>query len=227
MLPRALLLDLDGTLIDSEPFHAESIARFLASQGLELDGDERDFVIGHAWQDIHVQLRVQERLGMDLDTLRAGAIAVKPAILADGFKMTVLPGAVELVQLAEELGIPACIVSGSSRLEIAQALEQLPVGRLLQFTMGAEDYPRGKPAPDGYRMAAERLAVPPSACLVVEDSAAGIASGLAAGMRVLATRAATPGPGEPGHQDQGAAHRVVDGLEVIDEALLRAVMVPQ
>ena len=86
---------------------------------------------------------------------------------------------------------------------------------------------RGKPAPDGYRMAAKRLQVPPSTCLVVEDSTAGIASGLAAGMRVLATRAANPALGQPGHQDQSAAHLVVEGLELVDEGLLRRAMVPQ
>ena len=52
MLPAAVLLDLDGTLIDSESVHAEALARYMLGCGVELDERERSFVIGHAWQEI-------------------------------------------------------------------------------------------------------------------------------------------------------------------------------
>ena len=57
-----------------------------------------------------------------------------------------------------------------------------------------------------------------------EDSEAGIASALAGGMRVIATAAATPGPGEPGHQDQSGAHLHISGLAEVDAALLERAM---
>lgn len=224
MLPAALLLDLDGTLVDSEPFHAESIARFLHRRGMELTEDERAIVIGHAWQDIHAKLGVQARLGLDLDALRAGAIAEKPAMIAEGFGMTVLPGARELVALAQRLAIPVAIVSGSSRLEIEQALELLGFADALSFWIGAEDVVHGKPNPEGYLAAAARLGVPASGCVVFEDSSSGIAAGRAAGMKVVATTAAMPAPGHPGHHDAREAHRVLAGLEGLDEAFFRALM---
>jgi beta-phosphoglucomutase-like phosphatase (HAD superfamily) len=58
MLPAAVLLDMDGTLVDSEAVYAEAIARYMASRGVELDEHERSFVIGHARQDIYTELRV-------------------------------------------------------------------------------------------------------------------------------------------------------------------------
>lgn len=220
MLPHAVLLDLDGTLVDSEAFHAESIARYMASRGVELDERERAFVIGHAWQEIHAELRVRERLGDDLRALQAGSAHAKIGMRAEGMGLRVLEGARELVELVASLDIPLAIVSGSSRAEIEEALEQLGFAARLRFFLGAEDYPHGKPAPDGYLAAAARLALAPAHALVFEDSHAGIRSGLAAGMRVVATAAANPPPGNPGHQDQSLAHLRLPDLRGIDRALL-------
>lgn len=220
MLPHAVLLDLDGTLVDSESFHAESIARYMAGRGVRLDERERAFVIGHAWQDIHSELRVHERLGDDLAALQAGSAQAKIGMRSEGMGLRVLDGARELVELLCGLTIPIAIVSGSSRAEIAEALDELGFAARLQFFLGAEDYPRGKPAPDGYLHAAERLAIAPARTLVFEDSHAGIASGLAAGMRVIATAAANPPAGTAGHQDQSRAHLRLADLRAIDHALL-------
>lgn len=223
-LPHALLLDLDGTLVHSEAIHTEGLARFCAGRGLELTEHERLFVIGHAWQEIYAELRLGDRLGVSLAEVVDGSIAAKDELFAAGLKIPVLPGARELVALARAAAIPAVIVSGSARAEIVQALAVLEIGAMLEFYVGAEDVARGKPAPDGYLQAAARLGVAPRRCLVVEDSEAGIAAGLAAGMRVLATAAANSPPGTPGHQRQERAHRVVASLAGLGLADLAAVM---
>lgn len=224
MLPAAVLLDMDGTLVDSEAVYAEAIARYMAAQGIELTEHERTFVIGHAWQDIYAELRVRERLGVDLLTMQAGAIAMRQPMRAEGIDLHVLDGARELVATVAELDLPLAIVSGSCRAELAEAIELLGIGSHLHAVFGSEDYPRGKPAPDGYLAAARHLAVEPLRCLVFEDSEAGIASALNAGMRVVATSAANRPVGDPGYQDQRRAHRIVDTLAVVNDAFLRAVM---
>ncbi len=223
-LPAAILLDLDGTLIDAEPVHAEGIAKVFAEHDLELGEHDRAFVIGHAWQEIHRELRVQERLGLDVEALKERVIAAKERMFAAGRTIPVNEGASELVRTAVALSIPTVIVSGSSRREIEHALPHLGIGDLLEFYMGCEDYARGKPAPDCFLGAAERLGVSPARTLVFEDSEAGIAAGLAAGMRVLATSSCNPPEGAPGHQDQDGAHRLVDSLVGLGAADLRAMM---
>ena len=76
-LPRALLLDLDGTLVHSEAIHTEGLVRFCAARGLELTEHERLFVIGHAWQEIYAELRLESRLGVSLaEVIRGGLQAV-------------------------------------------------------------------------------------------------------------------------------------------------------
>lgn len=224
MLPDAVLLDLDGTLVDSESFHAEAIARFMASRGVELDARERSFVIGHAWQEIYAELRVAERLDLDLRALQAGAHEAKVGMRAEGLDLRVLDGARELVATLVALEIPRVIVSGSSRAEIVEALDVLGFGDDIPWYMGAEDYPRGKPAPDGYLAAARKLGVEAARCLVFEDSEAGIGSGINAGMRVVATAAANAEPGAPGHQDQSAAHVRVPSLIGVDREFLQRAM---
>jgi HAD superfamily hydrolase (TIGR01509 family) len=224
MLPAAVLLDMDGTLVDSEAVYAEAIARYMASRGVELDEHERTYVIGHAWQDIYTELRVAERVGVDLVTMQRGSISMREGMRAEGIELHVLDGARELVETLAALGVQLGVVSGSCRAELGEAIELLGIGRHLRVVLGSEDYPRGKPAPDGYLAAARQLAVTPAHCLVFEDSEAGIGSGLAAGMRVVATAAANRPVGDPGHQDQRHAHRIVSGLAGIDDAFLQAVM---
>ncbi|HLT38975.1 MAG TPA: HAD family phosphatase [Enhygromyxa sp.] len=224
MLPAAVLLDLDGTLIDSESVHAEAIARYMQGCGVELDERERSFVIGHAWQEIFRELRVAERIGVDLVTMQAETERARRSMREEGIHFRVLDGARELVGTLIELEIPTAIVSGSSRAEIAEALALLGVEQQLRTYFGAEDYPRGKPAPDGYLTAAGRLAIAPDRCLVFEDSEAGITSALTAGMRVVATSAANRPFGAAGHQDQRRAHQVVPSLAGIDREFLRRVM---
>lgn len=226
MLPRALILDLDGTLVDSEAYHTESIVRALRGVGLELDEDESAYIVGHAWQGIYEHLRVLERTGMTFERLYDAAIEAKKGMDAEGMKIRALEGVAQLLELTKDLDIAAVIVSGSSRLEIEHALAVLPpvVGETLRFYMGAEDYVRGKPAPDGFAGACKKLGLEPSQCLVFEDSEAGIGSARAAGMRVVATTAAAREPGTPGYQDPSSADRVIASLLEVDRAFLESVM---
>jgi HAD superfamily hydrolase (TIGR01509 family) len=225
MLPEALLLDLDGTLIDSEQAHTRSIVQYFVRRGIELSDDEQAYVVGHAWQEIYEYLDVHARVGLSLTELQVEAVRFKEGQMSRGeLEMPVLPGAAELVERVHEVGVPIAIVSGSCRAEIEQVLPRLGIGSRLRFFMGAEDYPRGKPAPDGYLAAASRLVAQPTRCLVVEDSEAGIASARAARMRVVATSAANAPKGSLAHQSQHDAHRIVDGLDAIDLDFIRSLM---
>jgi HAD superfamily hydrolase (TIGR01509 family) len=223
-LPDAVLFDLDGTLVDSESTHAESIARVLADYGVELGDEDRLFVVGHAWQEIYERLRVAERTPLGLPELQAAAVEAKERMFAGGMRLEPLGGARELIDLVDGLGIPAAIASGSCRAEIEQTLRAIGLAGRFRFYVGAEDYAHGKPAPDSYLLAAARLRVAPEHCLVFEDSTAGIGAARAANMRVIATRACYLGLPPGVRQDQSGAHRVVDGLEGLTERDLRAIM---
>lgn len=209
MTPGALLLDLDGTLVDSEPLNAAALEGLCRERGAPLAPGESNYVIGHGWQEIYRELRLGERLGLGLAETIAGAAAMRERLFGESFPL--LPGVRELLAHARDLGIPVGIVTGSARVEADQVLRSL--GELAPaVTVCSDELPRGKPDPLGYLQVAARLGVAPGRCLVVEDSAAGIAAGIAAGMRVVATSCANPPPGAPGHQDQRGAHRQISSL---------------
>ena len=128
--------------------------------------------------------------------------------------MTVLPGAVAAVERMRARW-PIALVTGSSRAEADQALQVLGLREAWGAIFASEDYQRGKPAPDGFLAAAAVLKAPPERCVVIEESAAGIAAGVAAGMRVVAVRA-----GNFAGHDQRAAHRIVDSLDDVTYDLL-------
>lgn len=120
-----------------------------------------------------------------------------------------------LVRLARDL--PVAIVSGSGRKMIAEWIEELELTPHIDFYIGCEDYPTGKPDPRCYLMAAERLGLSSEKCLVFEDSNAGVTAAKAAGMHCVALRCHGARP-----QDLSAADWIVSDLAELDpDGLIR------
>jgi HAD superfamily hydrolase (TIGR01509 family) len=185
--------------------------------GAELDAEERRFIVGHSWNEIHAQISARHGLTVSMDDLIALAVEEKRGLMAEkGF--TPLPGAVDAV-LRFARRAPMAVVSGASRVEVSDAIDGLGLRKHFQFLLGAEDYGRGKPDPEPYRSAMERLGVSPGRCLVLEDAQPGIQSARAAGARVIGIRV-----GNFVGYDLSAADIVVDTLnDVTDELCDRLV----
>lgn len=213
---RAVLFDLDGTLVDSERESAEAMVRVLGRDlGLPVTQAHRDYVVGHSWNEIYVQLSADfgARLLWSRDELIRRSAEEREHVFAE-CGVTRMPGAIEAV---ERLGrrYPKALVTGSSRAEARQSLRALGLQDAFPVVLASEDYARGKPSPDGYLEASRLLGVPAKECLVLEDSAAGIAAGRAAGALVVAIRA-----GNFLQQDQSGAHCIVDTLHDVTGDLI-------
>jgi HAD superfamily hydrolase (TIGR01509 family) len=210
--PDAFLFDLDGTLVDSERENIESVVLAARRWGAELTDDERQFVIGHSWNEIHAKVAVNHGLAVTMPELIAAAVDEKRALLAStGYRA--LPGAVRTVRRLARRSKMA-VVSGASRGEVLDALASLGVSDAFQLVLGAEDYPRGKPAPDCYAMAIRSLGVAAARAIAIEDATPGILAAREAGARVIGVRA-----GNFAGYDLSPAHVVVDTLDDVTDEL--------
>jgi HAD superfamily hydrolase (TIGR01509 family) len=212
-LDRAVLFDLDGTLVDSERENVESVVLAARRWKVELDDDMRKFIVGHSWNEIHARIRREYGLQIPMSVLITAAVEEKRVLFAkQGYQA--LPGALELVRrLRGRAGL--AVVSGSSCIEVRETIAGIGLTEYFQHLLGAEDYSQGKPHPEGYQSAMRLLGVAPRACIVIEDAEPGILSGKAAGAHVIAVRRAN----WMGY-DQSAADVIVDTLEQIADDLL-------
>ena len=175
----AALLDMDGTLIDSERVYLASLTSALAAFGCADGPALGHAMIGLPGPDCEVLLR--DRLGPDFpyaDFERA-YIAHRDALLQDGLPLK--PGAIALLDALRVAGVPMALVTSSSRKTAASYLELAGIHSYFDMVLTRDDVAKGKPSPDLYLLAASRLGVAPHACIAVEDSAIGIAAAHAAG----------------------------------------------
>ena len=184
--PAAFLFDLDGTLINSELLWARAIVGWLADYGetAALD-DIATLVFGHSWLDIHAALLERfPSLPQRSPAWNALELRVHYDRISTDPASIIIRSAVAFYKEAAKLA-PCAIVSGSPHDDVAAAAQLCGIAAVTSFVLGAEDYACGKPAPAGYLMPPQRLGVAPANCLVLEDSTAGVQSGLAAGMKVI------------------------------------------
>jgi HAD superfamily hydrolase (TIGR01509 family) len=176
---RAYLFDCDGTVVDSMPLHLIAWRRALGEWGATFTDDQF-----YGWGGLPAQV-VIERLNQEQGlAMPAGPVAERKEEYYYEFlpQLKPVPEVVEHLRDARARGLPTAIVSGSTRESVEASLGV--VGLLDQFDtlVCAGDYGHGKPNPEPFLMAAERLGVPAAACLVFEDAEPGIQAAQAAGM---------------------------------------------
>lgn len=181
--PLGLLLDMDGTLVDTEPvwFTAEqaAVARF---GGHLPDEAFRDLLGLDARGVVDLLIR---RFGADTDatTLRS---AIGDEVGTRLPTAAAMPGAPELVEAALGAGVRVAVVSNSPRIVVEATLAAHDWARPLAIRVSADDAERPKPAPDLYRLGLRRIGVPGPAAVAIEDSPTGARAAVAAGLRCLA-----------------------------------------
>jgi sugar-phosphatase len=185
--PVAVVFDMDGVLIDSEPlWHEAEIAAF-GAHGVELTVDDClettgvriDAVVRH-WQERHPQALGAVPAGPLIDAIVGGVVA---RVLDRGEAM---PGAHAALDAVLAAGMGLGLASSSPPAIIAAVLRRLDVEARFATVQSAWGLPRGKPDPAVYLAACESLGVDPADAVAVEDSQSGLLAGLAAGMMVVA-----------------------------------------
>ena len=211
---RAIVFDLDGVLVDSEPAHLRASQRLVAPERIS----EQDYArfTGLAIEPFMEWVRKHYALDDSVEALRLRYAALTTAELRSG-DVEPLDGARELIAAARAAGWAVGLASQSIAEWVHATLDGCGLVGAFDVTISGDDVERGKPAPDIFLLAAQRLGVAPAACVAIEDSPAGVKSAEAAGMFVVQSRqASTAAPPQPG------AHLVVASLRALDLAALGA-----
>ncbi|SEO66885.1 HAD family hydrolase [Actinacidiphila rubida] len=193
--PQAVLLDLDGTLVDTEGIWWAAESEVFAELGHVLDEAHRAVVVGGPMARSLGHLIEATGTTATLDELSPAVNLRFEKLIARGAPL--MPGARRLLTELNAHGIPTALVSASHRRTIDAMLLSLGAEHFA-FTVAGDEVPRTKPHPDPYLTAAARLGADPAACVVVEDTLTGVASAEAAGCRVVAVPSLVPIEAAPG-----------------------------
>lgn len=215
--PWAVIWDMDGVLVDSGEAHYAAWTRLFQEEGIPYSREQFLQTFGQRNDRI-----LRTLLGSDLPEERLRELDARKEVYYRELipsRVRLLPGAGELLRALREAGARQAVGSSGPRANVEATLASLGLRPFFQALVAAEDVAEGKPAPDVFLVAAERLGVPPRRCVVLEDAAVGVQAALAAGMRCLAVATTRP------PKELSAAHRVVmDLLEVRAEDLHRMVL---
>ncbi|PYR93489.1 MAG: hypothetical protein DMF84_08760 [Acidobacteria bacterium] len=183
-MSRAVLWDLDGTLVDSEEYHWQSWEHALGLDGVQVTYEQFKSTFGQRNDRI-----LRGWLGAESTEERMSRIAeAKEAEyrrLAQVHGLTPLPGAAEWLVRLHADGWKQAIASSAPRQNIEVMLRALGIAQYFDALVASEDVTKGKPDPQVFLAAAARLSVTPAHCIVVEDASAGVEAARRAGMRCI------------------------------------------
>jgi HAD superfamily hydrolase (TIGR01509 family) len=214
--PAAVLWDMDGTLVDTEPYWIDVEYEIASRYGGSWSHEHALKLVGNDLIDSARYIR--EHMGIDVEPAQIVEELLDGVVERVARQVPWRPGAVELLAGLADLGVPCALVAMSYRRFVAPILSTLPPGTFDVVVTG-DAVSRGKPHPEPYLTAARQLGLPAGDCLAVEDSNTGARSAEAAGCTVLVV---------PNHVPvlDGERRVFVDSLADVDAADLGSYLLP-
>jgi beta-phosphoglucomutase-like phosphatase (HAD superfamily) len=214
---QALLLDLDGLLIDSEPIYRFAWQSAAAGLGYEISDDLYLNLIGLSDRDSEeVLIRI---FGPKFPLAQFRSLwPVRWRCQVDAFGIPAKPGLWNFLKVIEKRRLPAAVATSSDAGQVRMSLQAAGLNQRFSCIVTGDQVPKGKPAPDIFLEAARRLGSLPRHCLVLEDSEAGVLAATAAGMPVLLI----PDLKQPSPSTAALAYRVFPSLKEATDFVERA-----
>jgi HAD superfamily hydrolase (TIGR01509 family) len=210
----AVVFDMDGVLVDTEHLWDEVREDLTTEWGGRYTPEAQEAMMGMS--SLEWSRYLHETVGLREPPETINEEVVRRMLARYELELPVIPGAIEAVRRLDAAGYRLAVASSSNRELIDAVLRRLELAALFEATVSSEEVARGKPAPDVYVEAAQRLDVPAAQCAAIEDSASGIRAARAAGMRVIAY----PNRHYPPAADVlGSADAVVDSLDALDASI--------
>ena len=204
---RAIIFDMDGLMLDTEPIYKAAWQAAAAELGYPIDDRFYVRLLGRPTADCEQELVGQFGADFPLDQFRARWPTLWQAeVAAHGIQQKL--GLLEFLTFLDDQGLPVAVATSSERDYMAFSMRHAGLQGRFEIVVTGDEVARGKPAPDIYLEAARRLQVDPTTCVALEDSEAGVLAASRAGMRTLLI----PDRSRPSDAAAQAAFRVLDSL---------------
>ncbi|MGQ0794287.1 MAG: HAD family hydrolase [Deltaproteobacteria bacterium] len=181
---KAVIFDMDGVMIDSEPLWEKTERILLGRRGIDYNPSYRDKIVGLNQQDSGALLVRTFNLPETVDDIIGERIAILLGIYETELRL--MDGLIRLLEELRDGGMSLAVASSSPNRVIKFVLEKFNLGGFFDTVVAGEFVPNGKPHPDIYLYTARKLSAEPEECAVIEDSINGLRAAKSAGMRCIA-----------------------------------------
>lgn len=205
---KAVIFDMDGVLVDSEPFHVQTEKRMFRKIGIDISDEEHAGYMGTATDVMWKQITAKRNLSLDIAEITALTIQEGLPYFNSLEKINPMPGLVDLLEKLKVKKIPLAVASSSDTETMRVILEKSGLRKYFHHTVSSSEVGKSKPEPDVFLHAAKLLGVAPVNCVVFEDSKNGIKAAKAAGMFCIAYSGANSG-----EQDSSLADMQIDDYD--------------
>lgn len=182
----AIIFDMDGTLVDTEPFNTEIERRQFSLNNLKISEEEHQKYLGVASDAMWREITANHQASLTVDELIDQNHAESLRYFSELEQIPVMPNLVDLLEKLQRKKYKMAVASSSTPEIIDLILTKTDLKRYFRVIVSAQEAGKSKPEPDVFLMAAKKLGIDPENCLVVEDSPNGIKAAKAAGMTCVA-----------------------------------------
>jgi beta-phosphoglucomutase family hydrolase len=207
---KAVIFDMDGVIIDSEPIHFESDQMTMKHFGIEISHEELNQYVGVSNLVMWSDLKAKFNLTASIDELMEKQSYFKKYLIGNK-KLEPIEGIPHLLAQIKDAGVKIGLASSSNRDFIEMILNNLEIIHYFEVIVSGEEVTKSKPEPDIFLKAAEKLKIDPKNCLVIEDSQNGVKAAILAGMTCIGFN--NPNSGT---HDLSLANTIVSSITEID-----------
>ncbi|MBF9220771.1 HAD family hydrolase [Hymenobacter ruricola] len=179
---RTVIFDMDGVIIDTEPIHHHAFFSLFAELGIPVSEAEYATFLGKSTRNVFQQLKNNYHLSQEVEDLVMRKRELFNTSFDDDADLDLLPGVRALIEDLRRHDVQLVVASSASKATIARVFDRFGLGPYFAHRISGEDFERSKPDPAIFLRAAELAATPVSECIVIEDSANGVAAAKAAGI---------------------------------------------